>query len=86
MIHQIHRVRSVLALTLALAAIGAAPALAMPDNFGLPQSASVASMPPAAPDRLRGAEPTIVRLLGDWNNPKPTPHSAIRQAMSIVLA
>ena len=29
-----------------------------------------------------GAALIIVRLLGDWNSPKPSPHTAIRQAMS----
>jgi hypothetical protein len=38
MIHHNHHIRSVLALALALAAIGAAPAIAMPDNFGIPPS------------------------------------------------
>ena len=49
-----------------------------------PSSRAVASIPPAAPERSRGAELKIVRLLGDWNKPKPIPHSAIRQAMSSV--
>ena len=50
-----------------------------------PSKRAVASIPPAAPERCRGAELTIVRLLGDWNRPKPMPHTAIRQTMSNVL-
>ena len=37
-----------------------------------PSSRAVASMPPAAPERGLGAALTIVRLLGDWNRPKPS--------------
>ena len=41
----------------------------------------MASMPPAAPERVRGAAASIVRLFGAWKKPKPKPQSAIRQAM-----
>jgi hypothetical protein len=50
MIHQNHRIRSVLALTLALAAIGAAPAIAMPDNFGIPPSTVTSTVTTATSD------------------------------------
>ncbi len=44
-----------------------------------PVRRAVASMPPAAPARSRGALESITRLLGDWKKPKPRPHKAIRQ-------
>ena len=47
-----------------------------------PVSRAVASMPPAAPARSRGAEVSIIRLLGDWKKPKPRPQSTIRQPTS----
>ncbi len=47
-----------------------------------PRSRAVPSMPLAPPLRSRGAEPRMARLLGDWNRPKPAPHSVMRQAMS----
>lgn len=47
-----------------------------------PVRRAVPSMPLAAPLRCRGAEVTMVWLLGDWNKPNPMPHSAMRQAMS----
>ena len=34
------------------------------------------------PLRWAGAEETMVWLFGDWNRPKPAPHSAIRQIIS----
>src|SRR5262249_29431057 len=46
-----------------------------------PRSLAVASMPPAAPDRWRGAEPTIVLLFGDWKRPTHIRPTDIRQAM-----
>src|SRR6185312_477487 len=47
-----------------------------------PRSRAVPSMPLAPPLRSRGADPSIARLLGVWNRPKPKPHSAMRQAIS----
>src|SRR4029079_4846688 len=49
-----------------------------------PSNRAVASIPPAAPERALGAALTIVRLLGDWNRPKPSPHTAIRHAIAIL--
>ena len=45
-----------------------------------PTSLDVDSMPLPAPARSGGALPISRRLLGDWNRPKPAPHSASRQA------
>ncbi len=38
-----------------------------------PKSRAVPSMPEAPPLRSRGAAAIMVRLLGDWNRPKPAP-------------
>ena len=48
----------------------------------MPSRRAIASMPPAAPERARGAAASIVRLFGAWKKPKPRPQSAMRQAMS----
>ena len=34
-------------------------------------------MPPAAPLRSRGADSSMVRLLGVWKKPKPTPQRTV---------
>ena len=47
-----------------------------------PVRRAVPSMPLAAPERRGGAAVTMVWLLGDWNSPKPAPHSSMRQTMS----
>src|ERR1700737_211756 len=47
-----------------------------------PNNRAVPSMPPAAPLRERGAADNSVRLLGDWKNPNPSPHKAMRQVKS----
>ena len=52
----------------------------------MPSSRAMASMPPAAPERARGAAASIARLFGAWKKPKPRPQSAMRQAMSNVSA
>ena len=47
----------------------------------MPSRRATASIPPAAPARALGADPSSVRLLGDWNRPKPRLHRAILQAI-----
>ena len=54
------------------------PSTSAPSDW--PVSRAVPSMPAAPPDRCGGAAVTMVWLLGDWNSPKPTPHTASRQA------
>ena len=51
----------------------------------MPVSRAVASRPPAAPARSRGALPSIVRLLGAWKKPNPAP-TAPCATMSSVAA
>ena len=48
----------------------------------MPRSRAMASIPPAAPERGRGAALSMARLFGDWKKPKPRPQSAMRQAMA----
>ena len=51
----------------------------------LPQEARSALDRAGAAAASRGALATIARLFGDWNSPKPQPHSATRQTMSLVV-
>ena len=44
----------------------------------MPSSRAIASIPPAAPDRVRGAAASMVRLFGAWKKPKPKPQRAIQ--------
>ena len=47
---------------------------------------ALGSNPAAAPLRLGGARPIIIRLLGVWNRAKPTPDSPTRHMMSTSCA
>jgi hypothetical protein len=47
-----------------------------------PSDRTVLSIPAAAPLRARGADDIIVRLLGAWKKPKPSPQRAMRHMKS----